>query len=216
MSAPRFFQGVTVTGQVRASAAQTFADVAKALKTPPKLAVSRKVFQSLPKAKRNELKQTPFFVPCTFTESPSKRDYAHAIESNLLFLDIDELPDGTCPAAPFVKDPSLLKKKLNGLKFIAYHTANSTPEKPRMRVMVDADRIPIADYAKAVATLGAMLGLPSITKESAVAVQPMFSPASWRTLLRSTQTSRWRSHGKHSLPSTPIARGTSGFATLPR
>lgn len=176
MSAPRFFTGTTVTGQVRASTAQTFADVAKALKAAPKLAVSRKVFQSLPKAKRNELKQTPFFVPCTFTESPSKRDYAHAIESNLLFLDIDELPDGTCPAAPFVKDPSLLKKKLNGLKFLAHHTASSTPEKPRMRVMVDADRIPIADYAKAVATLGAMLGLPSITKESAVAVQPMFSP----------------------------------------
>ncbi len=156
--------------------AKTFEEVVAALEQCQTIPLKRGAFLALPKKQRNEAKQVPFFTPAAFRESPSKRDYEHASLCNLIFLDIDELPDGTCPAAPFADNPALLHSALAGLNFIAYFTVSSTREKPRMRVVVDADQIPLAEYPRAVATIGSLLGLPSVTKESSVAVQPMFLP----------------------------------------
>ena len=142
----------------------------------PVLGITRHAFLFLDKKQRNEIKQVPFFVPASFRETPSKRVYEQAEFCNLLFLDIDELPDGRCPAAPFVANPDALYTALDGLNFAAHTTASSTEAKPRMRIVVEADEIPVDDYPKAVATLAARLGLSFVTKESKVAVQPMFLP----------------------------------------
>jgi hypothetical protein len=176
MPAARYFQGVSVHGPVKASAARTFKEVVDALRVAPVLGIGHAAFLALGKKERNEIKQVPFFVPATFKESPSKRTYEQALYCNLIFLDIDELPDGRCPAAPFLRNPDLLREALAGFNFAAHVTASSTPEKPRMRIIVDAEAIPLTEYPKAVATIGSLLGLPSITRESAVAVQPMFLP----------------------------------------
>lgn len=170
----RYFKGKSVTGPVEESPARNFREVVEALRLCPTLGIKRSAFLALPKPKRNELKQVPFFVPATFKTSPSKRNYENALVCNLIFIDIDELPDGVCPARPFVQNPELLYTALEGLSFAAHTTASSTAEKPRMRIVVDADNIPIADYPKAVATIAARLGLTHITKESMVATQPMF------------------------------------------
>jgi len=172
----RYFQGETVTGPVKESDAKTFADVVDHLRIAPVLGITRAAFLALDKKRRNEIKQVPFFVPATFKEATSKRSTEHAVHCNLIFLDIDELPDGRCPAAPFVRNPALLEQALDGFNFAAHVTASSTPQKPRMRVIVDAEAIPLIEYPRAVATIGALLGLPAITKESSVAVQPMFLP----------------------------------------
>jgi hypothetical protein len=172
----RYFQGTSVHGPVKASAARTFKEVVDALRVAPVLGIGHAAFLALDKKQRNEIKQVPFFVPATFKESPSKRTYEQAVHANLIFLDIDELPDGRCPAAPFLHNPDLLSEALAGFNFAAHVTASSTPEKPRMRIIVDAEAIPLSEYPKAVATIGSLLGLPSITRESAVAVQPMFLP----------------------------------------
>jgi hypothetical protein len=176
MPAARYFQGVSVHGPVKASAARTFKEVVDALRVAPVLGIGHAQFLALAKRERNEIKQVPFFVPAAFKESPSKRTYEQAVHTNLIFLDIDELPDGRCPAAPFLRNPDLLSEALAGFNFAAHVTASSTPEKPRMRIIVDAEAIPLVDYPRAVATIGSLLGLPSITRESAVAVQPMFLP----------------------------------------
>lgn len=190
MPTARYFQGSSVTGPVKASAARTFKEVVEILRVCPVLGIGHAAFLALDKKQRNEIKQVPFFVPATFKDSPSKRSYEHALHCNLIFLDIDELPDGRCPAAPFIHDPERLSEALAGYNFAAHVTASSTPEKPRMRVIVDAEAISLAMYARAVATIGSLLGLPSITRESAVAVQPMFlptlfqdSPAEWHPLI---------------------------------
>jgi len=65
---------------------------------------------------------------------------------------------------------------LEGFNFAAHITASSTPEKPRMRIVVDASAIPVASYAQAVKTIAALLGLSSLTTESKICVQPMFLP----------------------------------------
>lgn len=173
---PRYFQGTSVLGSVKASAARSFREVVDVLRVCPSLAITRTAFLALDKKQRNEIKQVPFFVPACFTDSPSKRKLSHAEHCNLIFLDIDEMPDGRCPAAPFVNNPQTLYTALQGFNFAAHTTASSTPEKPRMRIVVDAEEIPLTSYVNAVGTIALMLGLPNLTKESKVAVQPMFLP----------------------------------------
>lgn len=183
--APRYFQGRSVTGQVMVSSARTFADVVEKFRVCQSLPITRAAFLALPERERNAAKQVPYFTPACFTDDPSPRDYSHATLCNLIFLDIDPekvkregkwVETGRCPAAPFVNDPQSLYTALQGFNFAAHTTASSTPEKPRMRIVVDAEAIPLHLYAKAVATVGMLLGLASVTTESKVAVQPMFLP----------------------------------------
>lgn len=173
---PRYFQGQTVTGSVRASPAHTFREVVDVFRLCPTLGVTRAAFLALDKKRRNEIKQVPFFVPACFHQSPSQRVYSEATHCNLIFLDIDELKDGRCPAAPFVANPETLYTALAGFSFAAHETASSTPEKPRMRVVVSADGIALEDYPRAVDGIARLLGLQHVTSESKVAVQPMFLP----------------------------------------
>lgn len=172
----KYFQGNNVHDLVKASHAGSFREVVDALRICPVLGMTRAAFLALPKKERNNVKQVPFFVPAVFRASPSKRVYDQATHCNLLFLDLDELPDGKCPAAPFVSQPESLYKALAGYNFAAHTTASSTRAKPRMRIIVDASNIPLASYVNAVGTVAAMLGLPNVNKESRVAVQPMFLP----------------------------------------
>lgn len=182
MSSPRYFQGSTVTGPVKASDATSFADVVDRFRVCPKLGITRDAFLALDKKKRDEVKHVPFFTPACFKTSPSKRTYDQATVCNLIFLDLDEekdrqgKPTGKCPAMPFYRDPDALYKALEGFNFAAHMTASSTPERPRMRIVIEADNIPVSLYPRAVATCAAMLGLTKLTTESRVAVQPMFLP----------------------------------------
>lgn len=142
----QYFQGETVYGPVRESVARSFAEVVDAFRVCPTLPLTRKAFLALPKKERNEIKQVPFFVAASFKSSPVKRTYENATMCNLLFLDIDETKDGKCPAAPFVSNPDSLDSALKDYNYAAYETASSTPEKPRMRVVVDAYKIPLSKY----------------------------------------------------------------------
>ncbi len=173
---PRYFQGVSVHGPVSASPASSFREVVDALRILAPLDISRASFLALNKKERNEKKQVPFLVPAVFDQSPSKRTSEHALHCNLIFLDLDEDKDGKCPAAPFYNNPKSLEVALAGFNFAAHTTASSTPEKPRMRIIIDSANIPIERYADAVATIARMLGLPTLTRESKVPVQCMFLP----------------------------------------
>lgn len=156
--------------------AGSFRDVLDAFRICPTLPLARSAFLALPKDQRNEIKMVPFFVPSTFHQSPSPRDMVSASLCNLLFLDIDTTKDGQSPAAPFVGNPDSLYQALADFNFIAHTTASSTGEKPRMRIVIDADSIPLEQYPEAIRTVAGLLGLPSLTAESKKAVQPMFLP----------------------------------------
>ncbi len=168
----KYFQGSSVTGSVRASSAASWKDLVDCFRICPTLPLTRSAFLALDKKSRNEAKQVPFFVPACFRESPSKRVYAEATVCNLIMIDVDDSKD----AAPFVKNPQLLYDALEGFNFLAHTTASSTPENPRMRIIVMAEEIPVERYAQAVETIGARLALSHITKESKVAVQAMYNP----------------------------------------
>lgn len=174
---PRYFFGQEVNGQVKETTAQNFKDlVDRYLNIPVPLPFTHAQFMAMAKPQRDQAKRVPYLVPAVFKHSPSRRRYEDAMHCNLVFLDIDEAPDGTCPAAVMLRNPETLAAQLAPFSFAVYTTASSTLAKPRLRIMVDADSIPLASYALAVKTIAKRIALPQITSESKVAVQPMFLP----------------------------------------
>jgi hypothetical protein len=167
----KYFFGDRLDGLVRASTAKNFRDIVEILRAGVHIAKERSEFLALPKPERDRLKQTRYLVPARFRTSPSRRTYAEATVCDLLILDIDDAAE----AAQYVRNPSLLYKALWGFNFAAYETANSTADKPRLRVVVEADSIPKEKYAAAVETIGRFLGV-RVNSESKNAVQPHYLP----------------------------------------
>jgi hypothetical protein len=167
----RYFIGFPDSlGSVTSHPAATFAELCRDLAVPVHLGITREDYLSCGKPARDRQKRVKFLVPAQFGTSPSPRNTAHALRCNLVALDIDDARDAVKLIARSLNDV------LGDYAFLAYHTASSTPEAPRIRVLVAADAIPLERYGDAAATLGQMLGLTSITRESMVPVQPMFWP----------------------------------------
>ena len=140
------------------------------------LNLTKAEFQALPKEERNSKKRVPYLIPCCMRHKTSHRSSEFATTFNLIFLDLDEEADGTCPAAPIVHAPWTISEQLMPFNFAVYHTASSTAKKPRLRIVVEADDIPVDKYKKAVNYIARLVGLSKVTKESYVYVQPMFLP----------------------------------------
>jgi len=162
-------------GSVVALPVTSFAQFVKEqLGHPAMLNVTREEFHALPKDKRNALKRVPFFVPATFASSPSRRAHELAGPCNLIAIDIDD--ENVAMAKVYARTPQALHEALDPFAFAAYLTVSSTLEAPRMRIVVRAEGIPAASYPEAVRSVAKLLGLPKITQESLVAVQPMYLP----------------------------------------
>lgn len=176
---PAYFTGKHVSSpKLERSTAATFQDfIQQFIGLPIPLSVTYDEYQSMGKKERAEAKLVGYVVPCTFPKSPWEgRKIEHAQACHLLILDIDDPED----ARPFVDEPVTLIDALSGLNFAAYKTISSTPEAPRLRVIVEADSIPADRYPDAVLTVAQMMGLTKVTRESAIAVQPMFKPTVFR------------------------------------
>lgn len=146
--------------------------VKEVLGHPALLNTTRDQFWALPKKERDRKKRVPYVTPATFSQGTSPRNYEHARPCNLIAVDIDSSEQ----ARPFVADPRRIADALEPYAFAAYTTASSKPEAPRLRVFVSAHNISLADYPRAAAYIATLLGLPSVTYESKVSVQPMFLP----------------------------------------
>jgi len=173
---PRYFTGRSVSSQTLTQAdAKDFATLVKTLiALPVVLHVTEAEYRAMPENERKKAKLTSYLTACTFPESPWEgRKNEHATECNLIFLDIDDADQ----ARMFIDNPRLLKERLNGFSYAAYRTISSTPENPRMRLMVSAKGIPPARYADAVRTIAGMIGIPFVTGESIKVSQPMFRPS---------------------------------------
>lgn len=148
----------------------TFADFVKeCLGHPAILNVTRAQYAQLDKDRRNAVKRVPYCTPATF--SGSKRILPEVTGIALVALDIDD----PAQARPLLGNPDRVRDALAPYAYALYRTVSSTPEAPRLRVLVDAT-VPAARYADAVLFVAARLGLPSVTRESKVAVQPMYLP----------------------------------------
>lgn len=191
MPSAKYYAGQNVRGRMSPNPATSFRELVETcIHTPVPLAISQEDFLAMPKegpGGRDVFKaeHLSLLTPAAFKVSGAQRKYENATVCNLIFLDIDvDKKTGSCPAAPFVKKPQLLRDTLAPYAFAAYYTISHTQDKPRIRIMVSADGIKLSEYPAAVATIAARIGLSIITPESNVAVQPMFVP-----VLFSDQTS---------------------------
>lgn len=170
---PRFFTGKSVSSHTLvASPARSFQEfVQDFICLPVPLSVTYSEYWKMPDTERKKKKMVSYATPCTFPESPWEgRKLEYAQPCDLIFIDIDNSDD----ARVFVDDPGLLLTKLGEFNFAAHHTTSSTPEKPRLRLVIGANHISVAKYADAVRTVAQMAGLSEVTTESLRAHQPMF------------------------------------------
>lgn len=172
---PRYFSGLaSQLGQVQALPHETFAELVEAtVASPVQLALTRPEMFALPDEEQNKRKKTDYLVPAVFKSSPSARQTSQATHCNVLFIDVD---DGKESARILSVGPETL---LGDLSAVIWHTARSTPEKPRLRVMVPVNSVPVAHYPAAVTALAGLLGMNAVTSESKVAVQPMYLPVQY-------------------------------------
>lgn len=174
----RYFIGLaSQLGTVSASPAKTFAELCEFIAKPYKLAFSREAFFALPDKDKSapldqdRVKRAHYVTPAVFRTSPSPRHAQDAMKCNLIALDIDDAREAKRLLA---QDWS---RCLQELGYIVWHTVRSTPEKPRLRVLVAAENIPVTRYVAAARTIAAMLGMGEVTHLVTFhAVQPMFLP----------------------------------------
>ena len=176
MSAKYLFGHSVKSNQLTASSARTFVELIKKHVEPAfKLAATREGYQLLQtKAEKLSAKDGHYLIPCTIdSEEPSRASEHLAGPCNLVFIDIDAAKD----ARTLITRPDNMVRALSDWSFAAYTTASSTPENPRLRVVVDADAIPADQYETAVHFIAAKLGLHEVTGESLKPKQPMILPS---------------------------------------
>jgi hypothetical protein len=173
----RYFTGQTIEGWVKASSANSFKELVDRHLTPIPLNITRNQYAEMTPKERDKAKQVPYLTPAAFNAQKCPRRTENATHCNLIFLDIDTAKDGTSPAAPLLANLDLIEQQMEPWSFCIYHTASSTPAAPRLRVMVDADAIPLDTYDDAARTIAKTLGLTKINSESMVPVQAMFLPS---------------------------------------
>lgn len=168
--------GATI-GTVSQSLVTTFTDFIKeTLGHPVLVNLTRAQFHALPKESKARAKRVNFVTPACFKTSPCQRLTENATTFCLIAIDIDDPKQ----ASPFVKEPHTLNLALEPWCFGAYTTASSLPDAPKLRVLVQADNLPVDRYQEAVRAVASRLALADITKESLVVVQPMYLPTWFR------------------------------------
>jgi hypothetical protein len=172
----RYFGGEpTNLGYVAVLPVSSFAElVTDVLAVCVPVGLSQAELLALPERQQNEAKRTRYIVPCAFKSSPSPRQTGHATVAHLLCLDVDDAAEGRrfLAVGP--------EKLLGDLNAVVWHTARSTSESPRLRIIVPTEPVPVAIYGRAVTALAAVLGMNTVNHESKVPVQPMYLPLAFK------------------------------------
>ena len=176
-----YFGGISVRdGRVRRLPVDDFKSlVENYFHLPVTLPLRRSDFLALPKQERNRIKDVSFITPCTFTEEDTLRCDANSDKVVLACLDLDTPEDGSTYIADFDGNPDTLADALHPLNFVAYRTASSTLDNPRLRIVVDLVPSEPAMLRRTVSHIARLLGLPARFtghRESTVISQPAYRP----------------------------------------
>lgn len=178
MSTPiyAYWGGTTVKGgQIRPLEARTFKELVAMLGVPVQLPFTRDEWAALSKDERDKEKDGPYTCACSFKPGTTLRNDANADQLLMVCYDIDD-PD---LARPFVESPQTLDDHLHPYPFIAWTTASSTPENPRLRIMIPVVPCAPVHHKPIVFYIGGLLGLPTDWKgkrESNTLSLPFYRP----------------------------------------
>lgn len=160
-------------GIVHALPLRTFRElVERKLNIAVTLNITRERFNTMDKRQRSKAKRVPYIVPCSFQSSPSRRVHEEATTFSLVCIDIDD----SVAALPYYNSPGTLMEALSPFNFALYTTASSTPDAPRLRLIVEASALNVTHYKSAIDFVARLIGLTEVTRESYTVVQPMFLP----------------------------------------
>lgn len=147
----------------------TFEELIERFSKPRDAGVTAKKYLNLSPAQLQAVKDGCYVCPCSFVVP--KRADMNSDKIQLVILDIDDHDQAR------QLDEFTLDMRLSKYNYLAYSTISSTPDKPKMRVMVESDgRVETELYAAAVTTIADKLGFEEVNKESLVVSQPMFLP----------------------------------------
>lgn len=243
MTTPTYYGGPkATTNRIRPLNAKGFPEfVTGYLHSPVPMRMTRSAYRALPEEEQKAAKNLAYFCGCGFAEGTTERADRHAESTVLICLDLDTPRDGAPPdyLRNIHDNPELAVAGLDPWNVAIYPTASSTPESPRLRVVVDAAALTPSKQVlrAAVGTIARQLGIPDDFKgltESTTLSQPMFLPVYFdgeedrpsvlasrlggrafteadidQTLHDNTRTYAWR--GKVLLPDDP----TAGLDQLP-
>lgn len=145
--------------------------VKELLSNPIILNLTREQYEKQDKKKRQKTKRVPYLVPSTYEGKESERKLEYAQSISLLCIDIDD----SDAARPYYYASETLLDQLAPYNFALYKTASSSPEAPRVRILVEA-QIPVENYRECIEDICERIGLLHINKESYTANLPMFLP----------------------------------------
>lgn len=153
-----YWGGATVKGgHIYKLDAKSFDDLLLThFRTPVCLPYTPAEWAALSDEQRKVAKDCSYVCACSFKEGTTLRNDANAAQLNLACFDIDD-PD---LARDFVKAPEELAAALWPFNLVAYLTASSTPENPRLRIMVDVSPCDPEWHKRIVFHLAQLLGLP--------------------------------------------------------
>lgn len=172
-AAARYFAGKDL-GHVTALSFSSFHDLHREmLAQPVRLDITREEYGRLPKSEQGRAKQVRYLTAAAFNAAQCNRRTENAVHCNLIALDVDDAGEAR-------RLMNAGWSAIDGYRFVVWHTASSSAICPRLRILVEADRIPLLSYGDAVRAVGSMLGMEQITTESTVAVQAMYLPTTFK------------------------------------
>ena len=177
----RYYGGTRATSnEVRVLSATDFHSlVANYFNVPVALSVTFDDYHKLDKDAQFKIKNGDYVCAARFVDGTTIRSNAAAERMNLITLDLDTPEDGD---GRYLRDmlahPETVLEMLHPFNCLIHTTASSTPERPRLRIVVDADIDP-EHLRRGVRTLIRLAGIPSNFKgivESSTVSQPAFRP----------------------------------------
>lgn len=142
--------------------------------------MTRKEFFAQTEGEQNQSKDGAYICACSFDyESEGRRCDEAATHSVAMVLDLDE--------GDFLRDidesPQTIGDALFPYNFVCWRTAKSTPEKPRLKIMVDVSPVHPSEHKRILRFIVSRLGLPNDfkgVKESSVISQAQYRPLVFR------------------------------------
>ena len=141
---------------------------------PVQIQMTRAEYQALDADEQFKTKNVPYMLAVSMEEGETHRCDANAHMLEAAFLDIDD----ETQARNFFESPQEVLEALFPWNAVIHTTASHTPEKPRVRVMLDCHAA-TTRHKDVIAFMVELLGLPHNFKgarESNVLSQPFFFP----------------------------------------
>lgn len=172
-----YFGGINAfTKTIRRLEARSFPDlVTRYFDQAVSINMTRQAYLDLPKPDRDRVKSVAYLTPCSFKDIDAGRNDANADALQLAFFDIDT---GDLSRQVF-SAPQTVADQLGDLNFVLHTTANHTPDKPRLRLVVDIEEMPLTIHRPLIAHIASLLGVTQRwegIRESMVLSQPMYRP----------------------------------------